>query len=78
MVWITSVSQAATVTLLSHNPSVHPQVIPTHNMSQVWLNVKSLSEIQTIDSNEDCIGAEAYNPEASNFPLCVKNQARVF
>lgn len=56
MVWITSVSQAATVTLLSHNPSVHPQVIPTHNMSQVLLNVKSLSEIQTIHSNEDCIG----------------------
>lgn len=50
-------SQAATVTLLSHNPSVHPQVMPTHdNMSQVWLNVKSLSEIQTIDSNEDYIG----------------------
>ena len=22
--------------------------------------------------------AEAYNPEASNFPLCVKNHARVF
>ena len=21
---------------------------------------------------------EAYNPEASNFPLCVKNHARVF
>lgn len=31
--------------------------MPTHdNMSQVWLNVKSLSEIQTIDSNEDYIG----------------------
>lgn len=50
-------SQAATVTLLSHNPSVHPQVMPTHdNMSQVWLNVKSLSEIQTIVSNEDYKG----------------------
>lgn len=31
--------------------------MPTHdNMSQVWLNVNSLSEIQTIDSNEDYIG----------------------
>ena len=30
--------------------------MPTHdNMSQVWLNVNSLSEIQTIDSNEDYI-----------------------
>ena len=31
--------------------------MPTRdNMSQVWLNVKSLSEIQTIHSNEDYIG----------------------
>ena len=31
--------------------------MPTHdNTSQAWLNVKSLSEIQTIDSNEDYIG----------------------
>lgn len=50
-------SQAATVALLSRNPSVHEQVIPTHNMSQVWSSVKSLTEIQTIDSNEECIGA---------------------
>lgn len=43
--------------LLLLRPSVHPQVMPTHdNMSQAWLNVKSLSEIQTIDSNEDYIG----------------------